>query len=428
MKVAFHTLGCKVNTYETAAIWKTFEDAGYEKVDFDDLADVYVINTCSVTNTGDSKSRQYIRRAIKKNPDAVVVAMGCYVQMNEDEVSKIEGVDIVLGNKDKGKVLDLVEEFIKERKQIKHVNDLSRYREFEELDAFEFENTRAFLKIQDGCNNFCTYCIIPFARGRLRSRSKENVLLEAKKIVDAGYKEIVLTGIHTGGYGEDLDNYKFSDLVSDLLEIKGLERLRISSIEINQIDDKLLNILKNNPKLVNHFHLPIQSGSNSVLKAMNRKYNVDEFIKKIDYIREFKNDISITTDVIVGFPNETDEDFLECIQTIKKVGFSELHVFPYSKRNGTKAALMPQVDGNIKKERVKKLLELSDELALDYAKKFQDKILDVIPETYNNGKLIGHTSNYLKVEFEGNKELIGEIVNVKIVESNYPINKGVIIK
>lgn len=428
MRVAFHTLGCKVNTYESAAIWKMFEENGYTKVNFDDVADVYVINTCSVTNQGDSKSRQFIRRAIKKNPDAVVVVMGCYSQMNPDEVLNIEGVDIVLGNKDKHKALELVNKFLEERKQIKYVNDISRYREFEELEAFEFENTRAFLKIQDGCDNFCTYCIIPFARGRLRSRKKENVLNEAKKIVNSGYKEIVLSGIHTGGYGEDLDDYSFSDLVIDLLKIEGLERLRISSIEINQIDDKLLNVLKTNHKLVDHIHLPIQSGSNNVLKNMHRKYTKEEFIEKVNHIRSYCPTISLTTDVIVGFPMETDEDFNECIETIKRINFSELHVFPYSKRNGTKAALMPQVKDDVKKARVKALLELSDIQALKYAKQFEGSILNIIPEVYKDGKLIGHTSNYLKVELDGSSDLIGKLINVKIIKSGYPINIGEIVE
>lgn len=428
MKVAFHTLGCKVNSYETQSVWKMFSDAGYQRVEFDELSDVYIINTCTVTNQGDSKSRQYIRQAIKRNPDAVIVVMGCYAQANPDEVMDIAGVDIVIGTNQKEKALELVNKYLNDRKPINNVTSVMKLHDFDNLEAFEYEHTRAFLKIQDGCDNFCTYCIIPYVRGRMRSKPKDKVIEEAIKITNMGYKEIVLAGIHTGGYGVDFDNYSFSDLVSDILNnVPLLERLRISSIEINQIDDKLLDILKNNSKLVNHFHLPVQSGSNAILKRMNRKYQKEDFLAHVNKIRSISNDISITTDIIVGFPGETEEEFNEAMNFVKEVRFSELHVFPYSKRNGTPAAKMKQVHDATKKERVTKMIELSDTLALEYAKKFEGKVLDLIPETYENGKLIGHTSNYLKVEIDGCKDLIGKKVNVLIKKANYPKNIGEIV-
>ena len=350
MKVGFYNLGCKVNAYETEFLINEFKKKGYEIVDFNDKADIYIINTCSVTNASDQKSRKVIRSACK-NKDAIIVVMGCYSQMKSEVVKDIEGVSIVLGNKDKSKVVELVEAYIKDKENFQDIYDLTNT-EFEDMFLDNFENhTRAFVKIQDGCNNFCSFCIIPYARGNVRSKKKEFVLDEVKALVKNGYKEVVLTGIHTGHYGQDLKEYNFSDLLKELEEIEGLERIRISSIEIVELDDEFLEVLKNSKKIVDHIHIPLQSGCDKTLKEMNRRYDMKFYIDRINKIRKIRPNMAITTDVIVGFPGETEEDFNITKENIKKIEFVELHVFPYSKREGTKAASMPnQVDGNIKKK------------------------------------------------------------------------------
>lgn len=415
---AIHTLGCKVNTYESEAIARLFEAHDYKKVSFKDYADVYVINTCTVTNTGDSKSRQMIRRAIRKNENAVVCVVGCYAQVAPEEIAKIEGVDIILGTQYRHQIVDLVEEHLKSKSQIQKVTDVMKSKEFEELDVEVFtENTRAFLKIQDGCNKFCTYCIIPYARGLVRSRKPESVLQQAQALVNHGFVEIVLTGIHTGAYGIDLDNYNFYSLLFDLCtKVDGLKRLRISSIEINQITDEIIELIKTNSIIVDHLHVPIQSGSDTVLKRMKRHYTLAEYKEKIDKIKEVLPDIALTTDVIVGFPQETEEEFEETYQFIQNIAFSELHVFPYSKRKNTPAANMSgQVDEQVKNERVKKLIDLSKQLHLQYAKKFVNKEVSVIfEEQFDNQRLIGHSSNYLKVITKADSSLIGKVCLVKI--------------
>lgn len=412
MKIAFFTLGCKVNSYETEATWNIFKNNGYERVSQNEIADVYIINTCTVTNTADSKSRQKIRQAIKLNPDAVIGVMGCYSQTKKEDIEKIDGVDIIIGNENKGQIFELVSEVLKTKQKIHNVTDIMKYRQYEELNACEFEHTRAFLKIQDGCNNFCSYCIIPYARGPLRSKPKDEVFKEVNKIISMGYKEIVLAGIHTGSYKDN--DYSFSMLVKDLIQFEGLERLRISSMEITEIDDIFLSCL-NNDHLANHLHLPLQSGSEDVLRRMNRKYTKAEYLNIINKIREIKPDIAISTDLIVGFPGETEEEHQETLEFLKLIGFSKIHVFPYSRRNGTKAALMEnQVDEKIKSLRVKDVIELDEELEYNYSKKFLGYTLSVIPETFKEGHLIGHTSNYLKIKFPGNEDLIGKIVDVKI--------------
>ncbi len=428
LRVAIKTLGCKVNTYESDAIWEIFKEAGYTKVSPDEVADVYVINTCSVTNTGDKKSRQVIRRMIRLNPDAVVVAMGCYAQLKPGEVSQIEGVDIVLGTQGRSEVMTHVNKFLKERQPIVEVSNIMKQKEFESLDVVSFESqTRAFIKIQEGCNEFCTYCIIPWARGLMRSQAPEKIIGQITTLVENGIKEVVLTGIHTAGYGEDLEDYNFARLLKEIDQINGLERIRISSIETSQITEEVIDVLRNSTKIVNHLHVPIQAGSDWVLGKMRRNYNVDEFIKKCDEIKQVFPDIALTTDIIVGFPGETEEMFVESMNTLKRVGFSELHVFPYSMRAGTPAARMEdQVQEPIKKERVHRLIELNNQLAKDYAQKFEGEIVEVLVERANeNGVLIGHTPNYLKVEFEGEVSLVNEIVNVEIIAGDYPVCKGV---
>lgn len=416
--IAFHTLGCKVNTYESNAMLKIFNEAGYQEVNFKEIADVYVINTCTVTNTGDSKSRQMIRKAIRKNPQATVCVVGCYSQIAPEEIEQIEGVGVVLGTQHRKDIVKYVDEYLKTGKPVIKVDNVMNLKKFEDLNIDRFKNTRAFLKIQDGCNNFCTYCIIPYARGRVRSRDKDSVLNQAKTLVANGYVEIVLTGIHTAGYGEDLDNYSFYDLLVDLVKIDGLKRLRISSIETSQISDEIINLIGSNDIIVDHLHIPLQSGCDATLKRMNRKYTTSQYLEKINKIRNYLPNIAFTTDVIVGFPGESDEEFEETYNFIKEVNYSELHVFPYSPRRNTPAAKMKdQVDDKIKHERVNRLLELSKELNRDFALKQIGKTLKVLFEKRDDDYLVGHASDYLKVRVKTTDNLIGEIVEVKI--NNY---------
>jgi threonylcarbamoyladenosine tRNA methylthiotransferase MtaB len=429
--VAFHTLGCKVNHYETEAIWQLFKQDGYERVDFESISDVYIINTCTVTNTGDKKSRQVIRRAVRKNPDAVICVTGCYAQTSPAEIMAIPGVDVVVGTQDRVKMLDYIEQYKLERQPINGVGNIMKSRVYEELDVPSFtDRTRASLKIQEGCNNFCTFCIIPWARGLMRSRDPKEVIHQAQQLVDAGYQEIVLTGIHTGGYGEDMKDYNLAQLLRDLEVVKGLKRLRISSIEASQITDEVIEVIKHSNIVVRHLHIPLQSGSNSVLKRMRRKYTMEFFGERLDRLKEVLPGLAVTSDVIVGFPGETEEEFMETYNFINDHKFSELHVFPYSKRTGTPAARMEdQVDEEVKNERVHRLISLSDQLAKEYASQFEGGVLEVIPEEVskdeaNSGSLIGYTDNYMKVVFSATEDLIGKIVKVKITKAGYPYNKG----
>lgn len=426
--VAFHTLGCKVNHYETEAIWQLFKTAGYERVDYEQIADVYVINTCTVTNTGDKKSRQVIRRAIRKNPDAVIAVTGCYAQTSPAEIMDIPGVDIVVGTQDRVKMLDYIAEFTQERQPINAVGNIMKSRVYEELDVPSFtDRHRASLKIQEGCNNFCTFCIIPWARGLMRSRDPQEVIHQAQQLVASGYKEIVLTGIHTGGYGEDLKDYNLAMLLRELeKQVVGLKRIRISSIEASQITDEVIEVLAKSNIVVPHLHIPIQSGSDTVLKRMRRKYTMEFFADRLVKLKAALPGLAVTSDVIVGFPGETEAEFMETYDFINKHQFSELHVFPYSKRTGTPAARMDdQVDENVKNERVHRLIELSDQLAKAYASQFEGEVLEVIPEEQlENGLYEGYTDNYLKVHFPATDEMIGEIVKVKITKAGYPYNEG----
>ena len=426
--VAFHTLGCKVNHYETEAIWQLFKDANYERVEFETNADVFVINTCTVTNTGDKKSRQIIRRAIRQNPDAVVCVTGCYAQTSSAEIMEIPGVDIVVGTQDRHKLLDYIQQFQDERQPINGVGNIMKNRTYEELEVPYFtDRTRASLKIQEGCNNFCTFCIIPWARGLMRSRDPEKVVEQATQLVNSGYKEIVLTGIHTGGYGQDLKNYNLAQLLRDLDTIEGLERIRISSIEASQLTDEVIDVIGNSNKVVRHLHIPLQSGSDDVLKRMRRKYTMAHFSERLTKLHQALPDLAVTSDVIVGFPGESEEEFQETYDFIVNHHFSELHVFPYSPRIGTPAARMDnQIDEETKNVRVHKLISLSNQLAKEYASKFEDEVLEVIPEEMGEEPhtLVGYADNYMKVRFEGDDSLIGQIVKVKIVKANYPINEG----
>ena len=413
MKYYIINLGCKVNAYEAKVMSDLLTNAGFIKGSIDD-ADIYIVNTCFVTNVAEHKSFQMIRKVIKHKPKLVIVC-GCLSQMKEKEVLAIDGVDIVLGNKDKSKIIEYINNY---KGKISKIYDLTNT-EFEDMQLNNFDKTRAFVKIQDGCNNFCSYCIIPYTRGNVRSKKKEDVINEIKNLINYGHKEIVLTGIHTGNY-HDAD-YDFANLLSDIVKIPNLKRLRISSIEITEINNRVIDIIKNNDILVDHMHIPLQSGSNTILKRMNRKYDISYFINKINKIRSIRPLISITTDVIVGFPYETEELFNETVENIKKIGFTKLHVFPYSVREGTKASLMDnQVPENIKKQRAHILLDLSKQLEINYINNFIGSYLEFIPETYKDGYLYGHTGNYLAIKTLGDKKLLNQIVKIKINELDYP--------
>lgn len=409
MKVGIESLGCKVNIYESEFVISKLKEAGYEIVDFNDKADIYIINTCSVTNESDKKSRKMINRARKNNPNAIIVVMGCYSQVSSDEID----ADIVLGNKDKSKIVDILGNYLKEHKKKKLIYDLTNV-EFEDMEIHSFENhTRGFVKVQDGCNAFCSYCIIPYTRGRVRSKKLESVINEVTNLVNNGYKEIVLTGIHTGRYGIDI-NSSLEELLLKLVQIPGIFRIRLSSIEINEITPGIIRLIKENNIMAKHLHIPIQSGSNKILKLMNRRYNKEEFLSMINTLKEIP-EISLTTDLIVGFPHETEEEFNETIDTLKRVGFTKIHTFPYSRRKGTPADRMDeQVSPEIKKERVHTILELSNEYEGIYYESKMGKVYDGVVEHHNNGDTIVHTSNFIPVIVNGNTLNNNDIVKVKI--------------
>ncbi|HCI77733.1 MAG TPA: tRNA (N(6)-L-threonylcarbamoyladenosine(37)-C(2))-methylthiotransferase MtaB [Firmicutes bacterium] len=408
MKVGICSLGCKVNIYESELVTNILKNNNYTVVDFEDKADIYIINTCSVTNESDKKSRKMINRAKKNNPAAIIIVMGCYSQVNAEDID----VDIVLGNKDKSKIVEIIEEYIKTKQKKKIIYDLTKV-EFEKMEITNFDShTRAFVKIQDGCNAFCSYCIIPYVRGRVRSKDPEDVIKEVTTLVEKGYKEIVLTGIHTGRYGTDI-NTTLEELLNKLVNIPNIYRIRLSSIEINEITPGIKELLKENKVMAKHLHIPLQSGSNKILKLMNRRYNKEEFLSMVDNLRDIP-DISLTTDLIVGFPNEGEEEFNETIDTLKKIGFTKIHTFPYSKRKGTPAAIMDnQVSPEEKKKRVHRILDLSNKYEHNFYESKIGKIYDGVVEIHSNGTTIVHTSNFIPVIINDIVEE-GTIVDVKI--------------
>lgn len=422
MKVGIYSLGCKVNIYESEYVTNLLKDNNYKIVDFEDKADIYIINTCSVTNESDKKSRKMINRAKRNNPDAVIVVMGCYSQVSSDEVE----ADIILGNKDKSKIAELLEDYFENKEKKKLIYDLSNI-EFEKMEISNFENhTRAFVKIQDGCNAFCSYCIIPYTRGRVRSKKKEDVIREVTKLVNDGYKEIVLTGIHTGRYGIDIDS-SLEELLNELVKIEGIYRIRLSSIEINEITPGIIKLIKENNIMAKHLHVPIQSGSDKILKLMNRRYNKLEFLSMIDKLKEIE-DISLTTDLIVGFPNETDEDFEETIDTLKKIGFTKIHTFPYSRRKGTVADKMDgHISPEVKKKRVRKILEISDYFENRYYKESIGKVYDGVVEVHDNGTIVVHTSNFIPVIIN-DKVDNNSVVKVEIIKVDGKIVYGKVVE
>lgn len=394
------TLGCKVNTYESEFMLENLLHSGY--IYNEEKPDIIIINTCSVTNMADKKSRKMVRRARRENKNAILVVAGCSAQNDSDEYENM-GIDILIGNREKSKIVELINNYKKTHKPYSFFTK-NRDLDFENMEVEKFTtHTRAFIKVQDGCNNFCSYCIIPYVRGNIRSKKFADVIKEAEVLVANGHKEIVLTGIHTGSYSDE--NKDLSDVISSIAKIPGLERIRISSIEITELNDKFLDLLKVEPKIANHLHIPLQSGSDTILKRMNRKYDTAYFKNKIEQIRNIRPDISITTDCIVGHPYETEECFQEYVNFCKETAFSKLHVFPYSKRNGTASAVMPQIDEEEKRKRVHVLLELSEVLEHDYEEKFIGKELEVITEEYTDNYTTGFTSNYLKVYLKGELKL-----------------------
>ncbi|MDD2497639.1 MAG: tRNA (N(6)-L-threonylcarbamoyladenosine(37)-C(2))-methylthiotransferase MtaB [Desulfitobacteriaceae bacterium] len=418
-KVAVYTLGCKVNQNETEAMAGLFKKAGYEEVDFHQEADVYIINTCSVTHLADRKSRQMIRRAIKTNPDALVAVTGCYAQTAPGEVLNIPGVDLIVGTSERNRIVELVNEARLAEAPVNAVKDIMKISDFEEIAEEEAEphRVRAYLKIQEGCNRYCSYCIIPYSRGPIRSRPIENVVNAAQRLVEMGYKEIVLTGIHTGAYGTESGNADLAVLIRRLLEIEDLKRLRISSIDPNEVNEELLDLMAGSEVLCRHLHIPLQSGDDRVLERMNRVYTTDDYENLVGEIRTRIPGIAITSDIMVGFPGETEEEFQHTLVFTEKIGFSALHVFKYSPRRGTPAAGFPkQVDWKIKEERSKELISLGRRLSAKYAETNIGKVFSVLVEQETKIKDAffweGHTDNYLKVVFPFEKDLRGSFTKV----------------
>lgn len=414
------TLGCKVNQYESEAMAELFEKNGYIQVDNDtDVADVYIVNTCTVTNLSDRKSRQYIRRAKRENPDSTVAVVGCYAQVAPKEVEKIEGVDVVIGTSERSKIVDLIEESKEEDKKINIVRDIKKDRDFQFIKIDEnFHKTRSYMKVQDGCNRFCTYCIIPYARGTIRSRRIGDCVREAIRLANAGYKEIILTGIHVGSYGVDLGPVRLIDLIEKIAEVDGIQRIRLSSVEPNIISEDFMKRAIACSKLCDHFHLSLQSGSNKVLKDMNRHYNREEFIEKTKIIKKYMPYAGLTTDIIVGFPGESDEDFEDSMSIVREVEFSKVHVFKYSKRKNTPAAdRADQVDGNIKIKRSEELIKLQDQYLKKFREKNMPRTLKVLFEEFDQGYYFGYTDNYIRVKVKSHKDLINKILDVRLVDN-----------
>lgn len=414
-RVKLHTLGCKVNQYETEAVAEILKKHGYEIVE-DETADVYVINTCTVTNLSDSKSRQIIRKYKRNSPESIMAVMGCYSQVSPEEVEALEEVDIIIGTTERESLVDLIEDVKENRQKLNIVRNISMDREFQEIDIDSIDGmTRAYIKVQDGCNRFCSYCIIPYARGNIRSRDPEQVKNELIRLAENNYKEVVLTGIHIASYGKDLRNYDLIDLIEYISDIEGIERIRLSSVEPGLITEEFLERTKKIPKFCDHFHLSLQSGSASVLKRMNRRYTPEEYLEKVELIRKYYPDAGITTDIIVGFPGETEEEFKETLEFVKAVRFSKIHIFKYSRRKGTPAAEMKdQIPGDIATERSRILAELEEELANEFMNSFIGRDIEVLIEREVNGLYHGHTSNYIEVACKSDSNVENTMQELKI--------------
>ena len=421
-KVAFCSLGCKVNQYETNAMAQKFIEHGYEVVEFDEYADVYIVNTCTVTNVADRKSRQMLRRAKEINKDATLVACGCYAQVAKDELKKIPEIDLIIGNNEKNDIIQIVENHIAQKGAEDLVSDVMYKLDYVELGTTTYtEKTRAVIKVQDGCDRFCSYCLIPYARGHIRSRKIENVIEEIKKVVEEGINEVVITGIHIASYGRDFkgENIGLIDLLEEINKIQGLHRIRLGSIEPTIITDEFAERLSKLDKICDHFHLSLQSGCTETLKRMNRRYTTEEFRDVTKRLRSKFPNAALTTDIIVGFPGETDDEFNTTYEFLKDIAFYKMHIFKYSQRKGTKAAVMPnQVDGKIKEERSKKLIELSNENEYNYNKKYIGKQVEVLFEEREGEYLKGHTTNYIVVKHKTDKDnLINKIAKVTVSEA-----------
>jgi len=418
-KVAFFTLGCKVNQYETEAISENFLKNDYEVVDFEDVSDVYIINTCTVTSLSDKKCRQMIRRAKKNNENAVIVAVGCYVQNDPEAVKAIDGVNVLVGTNHKNQIVDLVEEYMRTNMSIEKVDEFKDLNAFEELEiSHTSDRTRAYLKIQEGCNQFCSYCIIPYVRGKIRSRDLENIKKEVIRLTENGFKEIVLTGIHVASYGKDLNSeISLIDVIEQIAKVEKLKRIRLSSIEPRIVTEDFMERLSKTDKICDHFHLSLQSGSEKVLKEMNRKYTKAEYKDAVRMIRKYMEDAAITTDVIVGFPGETGDEFVESMEFVKDIKFSDVHVFSYSNREGTVASKrVDQIENKVKQERSKKLIEEVEKLKIEFLNKFIGTTMEVLFEEERDGFYIGHSKNYIKVKIKTDKNIKNELYNV-IIES-----------
>ena len=419
-KVAFITLGCKVNQYETNAMSQKFIEKGYEVVEHTKFADIYVINTCTVTNMSDRKSRQMLRKVKELNKDGVIVACGCYAQVAKSELEKREEVDLILGNNEKKEIVEFVEEFEKSKQKELEVEDVMHQKEFVEFgDVIYTEKTRAVIKVQDGCDRFCSYCIIPYARGRVRSRKPDAIISEIKKIAEEGIKEVVITGIHIASYGKDFkEDYKLIDLLEEINKIEGIERIRLGSLEPLLITEEFVNRLVELEKICHHFHLSLQSGCDETLKRMNRRYTTEEFRNIVNLLRKNYKDVNLTTDIIVGFPQETEEEFNKTYQFLKEIKFYKMHVFKYSQRKGTKAAVMKgQIDGNKKEERSQKLIELCNKNEKEYNEMYVGKEVEVLWEEEKEGFYRGHTKNYILAFCEVKDNKKDEKVEDKIIEN-----------
>ena len=432
-RIALHNLGCKVNGYEMDVMQQKLKDIGYEIVQFDETADIYIVNTCTVTNIADQKSRQMLHRAKKQNPDAIVVAAGCYVQTGEASIIKDPAIDLIVGNNRKKDIVKILEEYLTAREynslssgdktlQNKTVIDINHTDEYEEMQLTSTrENTRAYVKIQDGCNQFCSYCIIPYARGRARSRREEDIMTEVSEIAVKGYKEIVLTGIHISSYGIDRGEKELLRLLKKLNEVKGIERLRLGSLEAGIITEDFVSEMSTLPRICPHFHLSLQSGCDDTLSRMNRHYTTREYLEKVDILRKYYYKPAITTDVIVGFPGETDEEFMRTREFLKKVNFYEMHIFKYSKRQGTKAAAMEdQIPDKVKSERSGELIRLSDKMSNAYRQSMLGEKVEVLFEDNKviegRNYQIGHTREYIRVAKETDKELNNTIMTGKLTD------------
>jgi threonylcarbamoyladenosine tRNA methylthiotransferase MtaB len=427
-KVAFYTLGCKVNQYETEAMIEIFEKDGYEHVDSHEFADVYVINTCTVTHMSDRKSRQYIRRMKKVNPDARIVVVGCYSQVSPEEILDIEDVNLVMGTSDRKNIVEALKNIDLNSKH-STVDDIMKIKEFEDMEVKQTDDkTRAFMKIQDGCDRYCTYCIIPYARGRVRSRDIESIVSEADTLSKAGYKEVVLTGIHVASYGKDIRDDKLTllDVIRRVSEVDGIERIRLSSVEPILFTDEFVEEIKSNKKLCPHYHLSLQSGCDDTLKRMNRRYTTTEYKEIVERLRSTIPDVAITTDVIVGFPGETEEEFESTYNFLKDIELTQMHVFKYSVRKGTPAAAMEdQIDPQIKHDRSEKLISLSKENFDAFRRRYIGRELDVLFEkNIESNKYEGLTSNYIRVLAESDEDIEGQIKKVKIIAVNHDNLEG----